>query len=402
MSKLKLALSVSIILSSAGCNNANVKINPEIVVSNPAEGGEITQLVSLTFSTDQQKQLSQFNTLGVDSEWRALANGEKVLDVLVALAPGEQKVLSLSTNSQTVEDVAYAELAVRMGGEWQGTEYKAEGFSFKNVSQFDSPEQLTDHSYYLRYEGPGWENDLIGYRLYLDWRNGIDVFAKTGTNPVLANVGQDGYDSYHELSDWGADVLKVGPSLGLGALGRVEGEKVMHFQEVDHTSWKLLNDNKLSASFNVNYQGWSVANKKVDVSTDYTIHAGDPTTLVNVTLSEPIDNLVTGLVNHPKTQFIKQQYKDWAVIATYGEQSVASEGDKLGLALFYQTNEITEQYQGQHDYLIKFKPSTSLSYGLMAVWPSHPSSPKTQQEFESLLNEKLHALAYPVQTTVTF
>jgi hypothetical protein len=311
MNRFKLALCVfiihtTIILTTAGCHSPDIKSSPEIVIKNPADGGTISQLVSVTFSTEKQKHLSQLNTLGFDSQWRTLQNGEQVLDILVNLAPGEKKLLSLSSESQTVEDVTYAELAVRTGGQWQGKEYIAEGFSFKNVDQFESPEQLTDHSYYLRYEGPGWENDLIGYRLYLDWRNGIDVFAKTGTKPALAGVGQDGYDSYHELADWGADVLKVGPSLGLGALGRLEGEEVIHFQEVDNTSWTLLGDNKLSANFNVNYQGWSVANKKVDVSTDYTINAGDPTTLVKVNLSEPIDNLVTGLVNHPNTHFITQ------------------------------------------------------------------------------------------------
>ncbi|GAC22060.1 DUF4861 family protein [Paraglaciecola arctica] len=402
MNKFKLALSVSTIVSAVGCHSPDIKTDPQIVIKNPADGGAISQLVSLTFSTDKQKELSQFNTAGLDSEWRILANGEKALDILVSLAPGEEKTVSFSTDGKLVEDVAYAELSVRTGGEWQGKAYQADGFSFENVKQFESPEQLTDHSYYLRYEGPGWENDLIGYRLYLDWRNGIDVFAKTGAKPGLAGVGQDGYDSYHELADWGADVLKVGSSLGLGALGRIKGEEVIHFQEVDNTSWTLLGDNKLSASFNVNYQGWSVANKKVDVSTDYTIHAGDPTTLVKVTLSEPIDNLVTGLVNHPNTHFIKQQYKNWEVIATYGAQSIAAEGDELGLAIFYQTNEVSEQYRGQHDYLVKFNPTTNLTYGLMAVWPQHPSSPKNRQEFEALLNDKLHVLAFPVEATVTY
>ena len=33
---------------------------------------------------------------------------------------------------------------------------------------------------------------------------------------VLPEVGLDGYDSYHEMSDWGADILKVGNRLGMG------------------------------------------------------------------------------------------------------------------------------------------------------------------------------------------
>ena len=32
---------------------------------------------------------------------------------------------------------------------------------------------------------------------------------------VLQDVGQDGYDSYHEMADWGMDVLKVGDAAGV-------------------------------------------------------------------------------------------------------------------------------------------------------------------------------------------
>ena len=84
---------------------------------------------------------------------------------------------SSGTPSVTAEQPVvrtHAELSVRQGGQWQDTEYVANDFQFTSVESFTSPEQLTDHSYYLRYEGPGWENDLVGYRLYLDWRNGIE------------------------------------------------------------------------------------------------------------------------------------------------------------------------------------------------------------------------------------
>lgn len=401
MKKFKLTFSVSIMLATLGCDAPNMLSKPMIVIKNPSDGGAMRQLVSVNIPAEKYQDWRHLNTLGYPSEWRTLQNEQHVLDILVDLAPGETKTLYLSPEKQTIADLTYAELAVRTGGEWQGKVYKADEFSFENVSQFKSPKQLTDHSYFLKYEGPGWENDLVGYRLYLDWRNGIDVFGKTGTEPVLSGVGQDGYDSYHELADWGVDVLKVGASLGLGSLGRLDGDKVMHFQNVDNTSWKLLEDKKLSARFNVSYQGWSVANKKVDLNTDYTIHVGDPTTLVNVTLSEPIDNLVTGFVNHPNTHFFKKQHKNWQVIATFGEQSIATPGDTLGLALFYQTNEVAEQYQGQHNYLVKFKPSLKLSYGFMAVWPQHPSSPKNQQEFETLLTNKLQALASSVNATIS-
>ncbi|MCY7297209.1 DUF4861 family protein [Alteromonas sp. a30] len=297
-----------------------------------------------------------------------------------------------SQQDMASKDLVYAELSVRKGGKWVGNAYEADGFEFENVESFTAPPQLTDHSYFLRYEGPGWENDLIGYRLYLDWRNGIDVFVKTGREPVLHQVGQDGYDSYHHLSDWGADALKVGKSLGLGALGRMDDNTLMHMQNVDKTSWRLLADNNTSASFEVVYQGWDVADKKIDATTQYSIHAGDPTTMVSVTLSEPVNNLLTGLVDHDNTEFVKMQEGNWGVIATFGKQSLLGEDDLLGMAVLYRLDQVQKQFTGEYDHLVHFKALESLEYGFLAVWPNHPDSPKDLAGFKTLLSNKLKLL----------
>lgn len=95
------------------------------------------------------------------------------------------------------------------------------------------PDEHTDHSYYIRYEGPGWESDKVGYRYYLDWRKAIDVFGKKTGDMVLQQVGQDGFDSYHELQDWGMDVLKVGNSLGVGSLGLFYEGKAIRVDKTD-------------------------------------------------------------------------------------------------------------------------------------------------------------------------
>ena len=88
------------------------------------------------------------------------------------------------------------------------------------------PPEHTDHSWFIRYEGPGWESDLVGYRFYLDWRNATDIFGKKDHRyGACKDVGQDGFDSYHEPADWGMDVLKVGESLGIGALGLLAGRQ---------------------------------------------------------------------------------------------------------------------------------------------------------------------------------
>ena len=116
-------------------------------------------------------------------------------------------------------------LGIKQGGEWVWVtknngkqQYEYQGGEFKPVTELKVDTKHTDHSFDIQFEGPGWESDKIGYRLYLDWRNATDIFGKKTHKLVLDGVGLDGFDSYHEVSDWGVDVLKVGSSLGIGSV----------------------------------------------------------------------------------------------------------------------------------------------------------------------------------------
>jgi len=67
------------------------------------------------------------------------------------------------------------------------------GGRFQNFSRVRIPDDHTDHNALFKYEGPGWESDKVGYRLYIDWRNRIDIFGKQTNDLVLSNVGINGF-----------------------------------------------------------------------------------------------------------------------------------------------------------------------------------------------------------------
>ena len=93
-----------------------------------------------------------------------------------------------------------AEISHKVNGNWEENKYI--GGEWQNVSILKVPQEHTDHSEYIRYEGPGWESDKVGYRFYLDWRNAVDIFGKKTNDMVLQEVGLDGFSSYHEPADW--------------------------------------------------------------------------------------------------------------------------------------------------------------------------------------------------------
>ena len=289
----------------------------------------------------------------------------------------------------------YAELSIAEGGQWvdgtRGHEEYDGGTSFKNVQELRVPDNHTDHSWYLRYEGPGWESNKVGYRLYLDWRNAIDIFGKKTDTMVLSKVGQDGFDSYHEPEPWGQDILKVGSGLGIGSLGRLVDDKVMHFKEVDST-FASIENNSNESSVIIKYKGWKTGDDTIDLNSTLSIAADQRYTKHTIQSSKAIEGIVTGIIDHGVNYFQKEsENKKWAYIATYGEQTLVP--DDLGMAIFYEVETTSEVKKGEDDYLIEFKPTTKpVSFYFLGAWEQEPNGIKTESEFLTYLDGLLSKL----------
>ncbi|PIB37393.1 DUF4861 domain-containing protein [Reichenbachiella sp. 5M10] len=294
-----------------------------------------------------------------------------------------------------------AEISVKTGGTWEGRKYV--GGEFENISHLSVPAEHTDHSYYIRYEGPGWENEQIGYRFYLDWRNAMDIFGKKVDTLVLQAVGQDGFDSYHEPAPWGMDVLKAGKSLGVGSIGQYIDSTVEHFQSTDSVTCEIALNGDLSSIIRTNYFGWKTSTNATDLESTLRIDAGDRAVEHSVQLSKEVSGFCTGLVKHPKGEKLESIVgaNGWAYIATYGEQSLA--GDGLGLAILYRVNDVEYVKEGDYDHLVVFKPTTKkFSYYLLGAWEQEKAGIKTKEEFSDYLKEKVNRLNHPVSANLVY
>ena len=313
----------------------------------------------------------------------------KTLKIALALL-----VCHISANAQekstSKSNKTYAEISVKEGGKWVGRKY--EGGTFKNVTSLKVPKSHWDHSFFIRYEGPGWESNKVGYRLYLDWRNAIDIFGKVSDTMVLSKVGQDGFESYHHMSSWGMDILKAGKGLGIGAIARYSGTEVLRFKEVDSTFARVENDKKLSTVI-VNYNGWKTADDKIDFESKLSIAPNERHTKHTIKASQKIDGICTGIVKFDKVNLVKKvsANKKWAYIATYDKQTLVP--DNLGMAIFYEVATVQDQITSQYDHLLLFKPTTApVSFYFLGAWEQEKDGIKTREAFYKYLDKKLKEL----------
>ncbi len=286
----------------------------------------------------------------------------------------------------------YAEISIKKDGEWNEREYK--GGSFENVSELKVPEDHTDHSGYIRYEGPGWENSQVGYRLYLDWRNAIDIFGKKTDTMVLAQVGKEKLGSYHDEAPWGMDILKAGESLGIGGFGRLMNDTIAHFQKVESTTTRVSNSES-SSQVEIEYTGWTTGEETIDLNSTFTIYPEDRYTKVELVPSKSLEGLCTGIVKFGDIDLMQKESDDgsWGYIATYGAQTLVNDEDQLGMAIFYKINEVEETREGPDDHLVIFKPSDErITYYFLAAWEQELNGISSRMEFEADIDEKLKEL----------
>lgn len=326
-----------------------------------------------------------------------------VMLLQVELQANENKILRIDAEDlkRVVANAVkktQAEISIKKGGEWQERKYV--GGEFENISRLRVPVQHTDHSYFIRYEGPGLENEMVGYRYYLDWRNAMDVFGKKVDSLVLQDVGQDGFDSYHEPAPWGMDVLKAGKSLGIGSIGHLNGKTVEHFEKTDSVTTNVSGKGYLSSSVHTRYYGWQTSSGKHDIGSKMTINTGDRAVRHDVYFESPVPGFCTGIVKNNTAELIESLVGStgWAYLATYGKQSLAD--DNLGLAILYNAKEVQQIADGEHDHLLVFKPTSGkVSYYLIGAWEQEKNGITNKEQFKEYLDRKISLLNQSLQVS---
>ena len=188
-------------------------------------------------------------------------------------------------------------------------------------------------------EGPGWENDKVAFRLYFDTRNTVDIYGKRIPWMVMDTVGANPTNSYHNISNWGMDILHVVKSLGAGSLAIATKDENgkdtlirLGGNDIQKETYQQLADGPLYAAFRMNYQ-WKINNKPVAVTQDISIWGGQYFYESKVTVTGALQGakLVTGIANFYQNTVDSMRVDNAAVLLSFGKQS--ENKDELGMAI---------------------------------------------------------------------
>ncbi len=190
--------------------------------------------------------------------------------------------------------------------------------------------QRTDAKFAVHYEGPGWESEETAWRIYFDKRNAIDLFGKRRPGLYLDLFASPEY-VYHQESPFGRDIYGIGKAIGVAGIGALVDGKVTPVAEVADRKWRVVAAGPVRAMLLLNYTGWKIGARTVDLESRITQWAGEHgfEHCVTVKNGEGIA-FVTGVPIKAGMENLDAAVAPAGVVATWGRQVVLS-GNKAQL-----------------------------------------------------------------------
>ncbi|HVY29515.1 MAG TPA: DUF4861 family protein [Polyangiaceae bacterium] len=233
------------------------------------------------------------------------------------------------------------------------------------------------------YEGLGWESERAAWRIYFDQRSAIDLFGKRRDALALSTFGQAEYD-YHRESPLGRDIYKVGNALGIGAMALLDNGKLTRFGAAPQHAWRVVANGPVRAMAQVTYNGLATAAGALDVSSTFTVWAGERGFWHLARLSgAPVPPaVVAALPKKSRTEAVAQAAGGAVALGTWGHQVLtpgaqASESlpdQNLGLGLVVPGATLTARSEDADNYFVRLPVANgAASAYVMAAWDQEGS-----------------------------
>ena len=182
------------------------------------------------------------------------------------------------------------------------------------ITEWKTTDEKEDVYHSLHHHGVAVESELMAYRIYFDKKQTIDPYCKRKPQLELAQSYWYPNDSLLAES-YGDDILRVSGTVGVGSVKYWNGKKHAHIENIVERSQRIVKQTHNKATIEVAVKGWQVPlnnsqlddfsqlstlnSQLVNLSVQYTMKAGHRDLRCDVTLSEAVEGLCTGVQTIP-------------------------------------------------------------------------------------------------------
>ncbi len=397
----------------------------QLTISNPLEVERTDEVIVLTKAQIEQKLKLNEGMLPVFklSDGKAIPSqfddldGDGIWDEVVLLLDFSASE-TIKVNAELIPADEYPQFEIRTN---LSLKIKQEDGSYKEFDNYRALPCSDGFEVIAMAESVSWENDKIAFRNYFDCRNVKDLFGKLLPGMILDKIGTPEMGSYHNLSDWGMDVLHCGSSLGSGGLAIMKNDSLFRLGSTEVYEYQKIVEGPVRSIFELRYSGWNVNGEMMEAVEQITIYPGKYWFESDVTIKgcSEGDQIVTGIVtSHLKRDPFEFKAGNFQCIGTHDVQSLNK--DELGMAVIVPLNEagkigrttdvnffklgfetlvekgfsniISETYYiGQ-----KCKSNIPAKHYFFSVWGLDKEQWKTEEGFRKYITEEAEKLSAPM------
>jgi len=251
-------------------------------------------------------------------------------------------------------------------------------------TKLDVPRDLGPQNKWVMFEGPVLENDRVAYRFYMDSRHRYDIYGKRVADLVMDTVSWD----YHDIMDWGSDILKVGNSLGMGTPAIYYKDKIYHLGDAREMTVSTHMTDAGCAYVETLFGEVSIGEgKPFFVTETATLCPGNRHAVIAVSAGE--SGLPTGaafctgvVINNTELQTLEANGS--RAVFSWGKQSY--HGENMGMAVLAKAEQVDRHQADSLNHLLIFKQGLyEVSYSFMSAWERDVVPVKTQAAFEEAI-----------------
>lgn len=310
-------------------NELNTNRTDEVIVITRAEIEQKTTLKEGSlpvFESERKVISSQIDDVDGDGKWDEVA-------LVFDIAAGETKKIEIKQVNQSEYPVFEKRTNLRLG-------IKQNDGSFKEFDNYRALPCNDGFEIIAQAESVNWENDKIAFRVYFDCRNVKDLFGKLKPDLIVDKIQTPELPSYHELADWGMDVLHCGSSLGSGGLALFRNDSLFRLGSTEVYEYRKIVEGPVRSVFELRYSGWNVDGEMLSAVERISIYPGKYWFESDVTVDgcKRGDQIVTGIVTSKlKREPFDMQAGVFQCIGTHDVQSLNN--DELGMAVMVPKSE---------------------------------------------------------------
>lgn len=393
-------------------NSLNVKRTDEVIILSREQIAEVITLKEgflPVFETGEDQLLpSQVDDLDGDGNWDEVV-------VLVDFEAGENKQLEVDLTEADNYPEFEKRTNLRLG-------IRQDDGSFKEVDYYRALPCDDGFEIIAQAESVSWENDKMAFRNYFDCRNVKDLFGKLKPDLILDKLSMPEMGSYHNLNDWGMDVLHCGSSLGSGGLALLKNDSLYRLGSTDVYEYVKIVEGPVRSVFELRYKGWEVDGDMLEAVERISIYPGKYWFKSDVTVtgcpegSQIVTGIVTSMLKREPFEF---KASDFQCIGTHDIQSLND--DELGMAVLVPLSEAGKIGRTTDINFFKLGYKTVVSKGFsniisetyyigqqctsgvpaehyfLAVWGLDKDQWKTESGFRKYIEEEAEKLSFPIR-----